>query len=269
MNATVKPYEVLAVRMGTRQSAKSDVFLNFGLYQVPDAPVHVDYYFWVLRNDDRVLVVDTGFSETGGTRRGRSTLIPPAEALQRLGIDPATVSGLVLTHGHYDHIGNIDLFSNSQIFMAAAEYEFWTSPIAERRQFSYYSEEREVQLLREAQEQGRLHLFEGESVPAPGVRLSQVGGHTPGQAMVYVESHRGTVLLASDALHFYEELDQDMPFTAICDLPDMYRAFDRIRSEAGAAFDVLIAGHDRRVLEEYPACGELPEGTGVVISASG
>lgn len=262
-------YEVVAIRMGTRRSSKGEVYLNFGLYGEPDAAVDVDYFFWVLRNEERVVVVDTGFSEQGGEKRGRTMLIRPDEALARLDIDPAEVSDLILTHGHYDHIGNIDLFPNSRIHMASSEYGFWTSPMADRVQFSYYSEEREVRLLREARAEGRLRVFEDELEPFPGVRISRVGGHTPGQAMVYVDSPGGTVLLASDALHFYEELERDMPFTAVCDLPAMYRAFERIRSERGTVYELLVAGHDRRVLEDYPACPELADGIGVAISAAG
>lgn len=259
-------YEVVAVRMGTRRSSKNDVYLNFSLYGAEDGEIDVDYFFWVLRSGERVVVVDTGFSEEGGEKRRRTQIIRPDDALIRLGIDPAEVTDLILTHGHYDHIGNVDLFPNSQIYMAISEYEFWTSPMARRTQFSYYSEEREIQLLRDADTAGRLRLFEEELEPFAGVRISRVGGHTPGQAMVYVESCDGTVLLASDALHFYEEMDRDMPFTAICDLPTIYEAFDRIAAERGIAYDLLIAGHDRRVLEEYPSCAALPDGTGVLIS---
>ena len=162
--------------------------------------------------------MDTGFGEEAGRKRGRTLLLHPVEALSQLGVDPAAVDHVIVTHGHYDHIGNLGLFPNARIHMAEAEYRFWTSPTAGHVQFAFYSEAGEVDQLRRAEAEGRLELFSGETAPGPGLRLVEVGGHTPGQAIVYVHTSDGEVLLASDAVHFYEELERDMPFTAISDL---------------------------------------------------
>jgi glyoxylase-like metal-dependent hydrolase (beta-lactamase superfamily II) len=258
-------YEVVAVRVGTRDTHRSDVYLNYHLYGQDDGPAAVDYFFWILRNDERVLVVDTGFGPEAGAKRGRQLLLHPAEALERLGIEAGSVRDVIVTHGHYDHIGNLDLFPAATIHMARAEYDFWTSPTARHTQFSYYSEDREIELLRTAKGEGRLNLFEGETSPAPGLRLVEVGGHTPGQSMVYVPTRQATVLLASDAVHFYEELERDMPFIAISDLPDMYRVFETIRTGAGKTYDILIPGHDRDVLNRFPSCPSLPAGEAITI----
>lgn len=268
VGATKSTYEVLAIRMGTRDSTKRDVYLNFGLYGIQDEPIPVEYYFWVIRNAERTVIVDTGFSEDGGAKRDREMLIHPREALRLLGIDPSQIHALVLTHGHYDHIGNADLFERVPIYMAQSEYEFWTSPMARRRQFAYYSEEREIAVLEQARADGRLHLFRDDCDLFPGIRLSRVGGHTAGQSIAYADSADGTVLLASDAVHFYEELEKDMPFTVASDVPGMLEAFDRIRDEQNKTFTHLVAGHDKAVLERYPACNLLPEGLAAIISGA-
>ncbi|WP_235214806.1 MBL fold metallo-hydrolase [Rhodococcus opacus] len=117
-------YEVVIIRYGTRETLRSKVFLNYEAYGESDGPIRMDYYFWVIRNAHRTFVVDTGYSEECGRHRGRHHLISPATALSFLGIDPdhATV---IVTHAHYDHAGNLDLFPHSTVVIPATEYEFW------------------------------------------------------------------------------------------------------------------------------------------------
>jgi len=75
--------------------------------------------------------------------------------------------------------------------------------------------------------------------------MIEAGGHTPGQSMVRVNTSVGWVLLASDAVHYYEELDLDRPFSSVADVAGMYTAFDSIRSMVAAGeVQHVVAGHD-------------------------
>lgn len=258
-------YQVIAVRMGTRATKRSDVFLNYHLYGEPDGPAEVDYFFWILRNENRTVIVDTGFSTSAGLKRGRELLLHPRRALVDLGIDPDTVEDVILTHGHYDHIGNADLFPRATLHMAEAEYRFWTSPTAEHIQFSYYAEQAEIAYLRQRHHGGKLRLFTGQCSPAPGLDVVEVGGHTPGQAMVRLQTTAGPVMLASDAVHFFEELERDMPFTAISNLPEMYDVFKDLRDQARTTDLIIVPGHDPAVLRRFiPYEGAL-DGNAVTI----
>ena len=59
-----------------------------------------------------------------------------------------------------------------------------------------------------------------------------VGGHSPGQLITIVGSDDGDVVLASDAVHFYEELEFERPFSVVGDLVDMYAAYDVLKELA-------------------------------------
>lgn len=262
---TADTYQVIAVRMGTRTTLRSDVYLNYHLYGERDGPAVVDYYFWVIRNNRHTVIVDTGFSAAAGWKRNRDLLIHPRAALEELGIDPAAVQHVVLTHGHYDHIGNADIFTGATLHMAESEYRFWTSPTAAHTQFSYFSEPEELDHLRISHESGRLRLFSGRTEPVPGVEVVEVGGHTPGQSVVYAPTSEGLVLLASDAVHFYEELERDMPFIAVSDLPAMYSAFQHIREESRTRKIIIVPGHDPEVLHRFEPLATGLHGNAITI----
>jgi glyoxylase-like metal-dependent hydrolase (beta-lactamase superfamily II) len=260
---------VLAVKYGHRVTTRAESYLNFHLYGEPDADLDIDYYFWVIRDGQDVILVDTGFAPEVGDRRRRAHYATPAEVLPSLGIAPEEVTAVVISHAHWDHTGNIHQFPNAQLVMTEAEYAFWTSPMAARTHFAAHSEPQEIALLRRAREEDRLTLFTWQHTLAPGIELLEVGGHTPGQLIASVATPEGgTAVLASDALHFYEEVERDRPFAILADLPAMYRAYDTLAQLATQPGAHLVAGHDPEVRARFaPYAPASPAGTTVASGA--
>jgi len=251
--------DVLAVRYGTRTTRRSEVYLHYDAYEQPDAEIAMDYFFWVVRGGDGGdTLIDCGFNDASGGRRGRTMLYPPVDALARLKINPTT---LVVTHAHYDHIGNLSAFPNARIVMSRNEYDFWTGPMGGKVLFASSAEADDISALRAADKDGRVEFVHDRAVLANGIELVEVGGHTPGQLIALV----GDVVIASDALHYYEELDHDMPFTHVADLPAMYTAFDLLR-ELGEKGHRLVAGHDHDVMRRFPV---IADGLAASIAVNG
>lgn len=245
-------YRVTIAKYGERSTHKSDVYLNHHIYGESDDPLGMDYFVWVLQSVERTIVVDTGFSQKGGEVRKRTFVKDPARIYEELGVNPAAAPPVVITHAHYDHIGNLGLFPLSEVVISRTELQFWTGPLASRAQFHHSVEDDELEALSAAASDGRVRAFDGELQLAPGVRVIEVGGHTPGQSIVLVDTSEGVVLLGSDAVHYYEEYEKDMPFAFVADLPAMYTGFDLIRGllESGEAA-YLVSGHDPGTLARF------------------
>jgi len=244
-------YTVTAVRYGTLAMRASEAFYRWESYGEPDRPRPLDYFFWVLRGAQETILIDTGFSPAAAARRGRSCLIEPVAAMELLDLSPRTVSRVLLTHLHYDHIGNLEPWSTAELLVPARELEFWTSPTSERRQFAHSVERSEIDQVTRAVREGRATLLEGGEMVAPDVAVHVLGGHSPGQVALSVPTDEGLVVLASDAVHFYEELEDDRPFAVIHNLAETYEAYDVIRELGALPGAQLLPGHDPEVMARF------------------
>ena len=227
-------WTVTAVRYGTLETTRGDAYYRYPAYGEPDGPQVLDY-----------------FDPDVGRRRGRTCLIEPAAAMAALGIGPETVSRVVLTHLHYDHTGNLDLFPEAELLVSARDLDFWLGPLARRAQFAHAVEANELGQVLAAVDAGRVRRLEGGEEIAEGVHAILLGGHSPGQIAIGVDAVAGWVVLASDAMHFYEELELDRPFGVIANLAEMYEAYDTLRELNGPGSH-LVPGHDPEVMARYP-----------------
>src|SRR6476660_6152835 len=103
MDTHLPEYELYAIRYAERDARRSDHFIGGDPH---DGPMPMDYFTWAIRNAERTVVVDTGFTAEVAAKRKRQHLRCPVESLRLLDIDPDTVDDVVLTHLHYDHVGN-------------------------------------------------------------------------------------------------------------------------------------------------------------------
>ncbi len=226
-------YEVYAIKYAHHARRASENFIGGDPH---DGPMPLDYFVWLIRGDGR----------------GRDHLRCPTDGLKLLNCDAAKVKDVVITHLHYDHVGNFDLFPAATLHLQDVEMHYATGRHMgeERHRFAYEVEE-VVGMVRRVYE-NRVRFHNGDSELAPGVSLHLIGGHTMGMQSVRVATRRGWLVLASDASHFYANMEQTRPFPIVFSVADMVAGYERLRSLAASPAHV-IPGHDPLVMERYPA----------------
>jgi glyoxylase-like metal-dependent hydrolase (beta-lactamase superfamily II) len=245
------PYRIYAVRYAHRSCTTSECF--YGDYHA--SPMAMDYFVWALTNGTETVVVDLGFTEAVGTRRGRQFLRCPSKGLAELGIDCSAVQHVILSHFHYDHVGNYALFPHATFYVQDAEMAFYTGRHASQGAFRHSIEVDDICALVRLNYEGRLAFVDGSREILPGIAVHLVGGHTAGMQIVTVAHARGQAVVASDASHYYRNFAECIPFNTLHDLPRMYAAFAKIR-ELASSEDLVLPGHDPLVLERLTKVGD-------------
>ena len=212
----------------------------------------MDYFVWLAVSPERTVLIDTGFKRDVGNRRGRTTLRSPADALKLAGVDAASIADVILTHGHYDHIGSVSEFPSARLFLQEAELDFITGRSMTSAQTRRSFEHDDVADVIRALFEDRLQLLRGSRGLWPGLSVHLVGGHTPGMQVVRVHTRRGWVVLASDASHYYENMETGRPFSTTFDAEAVLAGF-RTPPELADSTQHIIPGHDPEVLRRYPA----------------
>jgi glyoxylase-like metal-dependent hydrolase (beta-lactamase superfamily II) len=105
----------------------------------------------------------------------------------------------------------------------------------------------------------RVMFHAGDDEIASGVSVHRIPGHTRGQQSVRVWSDRGWVVLASDAAHYYENIEQETPFATLENMFLMLEGFRKLQVLAPTSAHI-VPGHDPAVMERYPAPSSELEG---------
>ena len=248
-----EPYELLALRYAHHQRPRRDNFLGGDPH---DAAMPLDYFVWVARNASRTIVIDTGFSAATAAKRGRVIVRPVGDALRDVGVDPATVQDVIVTHMHYDHAGNVDLFPAARFHLQEREMQFATGRYMCFTNFRVVLEADDVVAMVRRLFNDQVIFHAGDAQIAPGIQVHLIGGHTPGLQAVSVATARGRVVLASDATHFYANMDEDRPFPLVTDLEAMLAGYRRLVVIADS-IDHVVPGHDPLVMQQYPLVHSL------------
>jgi len=249
-------YEIYAVRYAHHERRAAENFIGGDPH---DLPMPLDYFVWAIRGGGRTFVLDTGFDAEMGRRRGRQFLRDPAESLRALDIDAAAVTDVIISHMHYDHCGNHALFPKARFHVQDREMQFSTGRCMCHAPLRMAFEPDDVVAMVRRVYEGRVQFHDGESEVAPGISVHHVGGHTMGLQITRVRTKRGWVVLASDASHFYANMEEARPFPIVYNVAEMLAGHAKCYALASSRAHV-IPGHDPLVLARYPAAARGLEG---------
>lgn len=248
-----------AIRYASREGRRGEHF--HGYDETSADPHPTAYYVWLAVSPRRCVLVDAGLDPArAATLAGLDYLCSPVDAVAELGVSPGDVDHLVLTHLHHDHTGTAAAFPSARYVLQRTEIDYWTGHWAKRiRAERWLVSEDDLGHLLDPRAEHRLRIVDGDHDVVPGLSVHHVGGHTAGMQVVRVHTARGWVVLASDASHFYENIEQDRPFAILNSIPGAYAAFDRI-TELADGPELVVAGHDPLVLRRFPPASRTHAG---------
>jgi glyoxylase-like metal-dependent hydrolase (beta-lactamase superfamily II) len=175
------------------------------------------YSLTVLQSDRHTVLVDTGYDDSGyghdlGEIDGVTVWSAPIDVLERIEVRPEDVDVIVLTHAHYDHLGNVERFPNAVAWLQRRELDRWSWALGLPDRFSWLKDGVDRDDLSAAQgllHDGRLDLVDGERRDVlPGLHLvPDFDTHTFGhQHVVLEDASTGTWILPGDAVYSYDNL---------------------------------------------------------------
>ena len=247
MNNELPEYQLFAIRYATREARRSDHFIGGDPH---DGPMPMDYFVWAVVGSSRVFLVDTGFTAETAARRKRQFLRCPIESLREIGLEPDSITDVVLTHLHYDHVGNFHKLPNARFHLQEREMAFATGRHMRYPFFGHGFELEDVLGMVRLNFRRRVEFYNGDGELAPGVTLHLAPGHTAGLQVVRVHTRRGNVVLASDSSHFYENLQSNRPFVAAVDLGAVLDSFRKVERLAESRRHI-VPGHDPLLMRRY------------------
>lgn len=252
--ASVPSYQVWAVRYATLPN-----FPLRALVHGPDVPnqrMDLACIFWVLRGGGHTILFDTGFYRRQFLDQWKPPgFIKPSDAIAPLGLKPEVVTDVIISHAHWDHLDGLDLFPRAQVWIQADEFHYYSDPAQQGSRTGVIPAD--IAALDAAQAAGRLHLIAGDSQTVlPGIVAYTGGRHTYAAQYIGVHTRKGTVILASDNVYLYMNLDRHLPIGEVFgrDYAANLAAQDRMRRLASHP-DLVIPGHDALEFSKFPHPG--------------
>jgi glyoxylase-like metal-dependent hydrolase (beta-lactamase superfamily II) len=210
---------------------------------------------WLLEGPDRrKVLVDAGFYRQKFLDEWKpADYVRPSEVAQRLGVSRDSITDVIISHVHWDHLDGADLFPNARIWIQREEYEHYVN--AEGNPLAAAIDTLDAAMLAALKAAGRVSLVNGDAQGIlPGIVAYTGGKHTFQSQYVGVHTAKGTVVVASDNLYLYENLEKHAPIAQTLDAKSNLAAQERMKKLASSP-RLIVPGHDPAVFSRYTRVG--------------
>jgi glyoxylase-like metal-dependent hydrolase (beta-lactamase superfamily II) len=249
--AQTKPqYEVFAVRYAT--------IPDFAVNQLvagaeAGRKLDIAMLVWLIRGNGKNVLFDAGFYREQFFKQWHvNDFMKPSDAVKRAGVAPEEVTDVIISHMHWDHADGMDLFPKARIWLQKEELEYYAGSAWQSRRTHGGIDPDDVLAAVRLNTAGRVGLVNGDGQEVlPGITAYTGGKHTYASQFIAVNTAAGTVVLASDNMYLYENLERHAPIAATLDAESNLRAQDRMKQLASKP-ELIIPGHDPAVMKRFP-----------------
>jgi glyoxylase-like metal-dependent hydrolase (beta-lactamase superfamily II) len=218
----------------------------------PQRKIDIQMMVWLVRGGGRNILIDSGFYRPQFFKSWTvRDFVRPDGAVAGAGVKPEEITDVILSHAHWDHADGADLFPKAQVWIQKDEYAYYTGEAWQPGGKHGGIDPDDVAMLVRMNTAGRLHLINGDQEILPGIRVYIGGRHTFASQYVSVPTRSGTIVLASDNLYLYENLEKHAPIAQTFDRESNLAAQQRMKSIAGK-LSLIVPGHDPAVMTRFP-----------------
>lgn len=222
-----------------------------------DRKLDLQMMIWLLKGSNgRKILVDAGcYREAVLKGKPMTNVIKPSDTLAKLGLSAADITDVIITHMHWDHADGMDLFPKAKIWIQKDEYAYYTGAAWQAGGKHGGIEPEDVLTIVKLNTQNQVNLVDGDDREIiDGIRVYTGGRHTFASQYVGVRIAGGTVVIASDNMYLYENLEKHLPIAQTFDADSNLRAQDRMKQIASRP-DLVVPGHDPLVFTKFPKPG--------------
>lgn len=187
----------------------------------------------LIENEGKLIIIDTGHFGN------RAHLI---KALENNGIDPKSIEIVILTHLHWDHCLNIDLFSNAKIYLNEKEYKMGDIIPNFNNLSPEYNKAINNIIKKAILENKRLELFNGDINLTKDIKLLETPGHSPGHTTILIENGEGKIVCSGDTIALARDYLLEYPDLIFYDKKKAHESIIKIKNEKTS---IIYPGHDR------------------------
>ena len=184
-------------------SAKPECFIPLlSAAGLPEHPMRTSVNVFLIRDEDRTFLVDTGMGHYAGPTMGHLV-----DSLSLVGLKPEDVTDIVLTHLHRDHAGGLmtsaetPVFSKAAVHVSRDEFDFWMDTgrmQATPPAFRHFVRIAQTSMKAYA---GRVQLMEATARLTRRLSISPIAGHTPGHSAVWFSGVSSRICMWGDLVH--------------------------------------------------------------------
>ena len=227
----------------------------------PNDSVNIDFMIWLIKgNNGRNVLVDAGFLKDLKDAKdfGFINYVRPDSMLLRLSLQAKDITDIILSHPHWDHIDGVGLFPNARIWMQKEDFNYFTGTAWQKDGKHGGFNKNDVHKLLDLNLEGKLTLVDGDDKEIiPGIKVYTGSRHTFNSQYVFIETGLNKIILASDNIWIYYNLDhlQSAPSYGTFDTSAYIKSMQRMKTLVSDT-KYIIPGHDSKIFSIFPSIAD-------------
>jgi len=218
--------------------------------------VKIDFMVWLIKGNGKNILVDAGFLNDIDDAKDFKVVdyVRPDSALLKFGVKPSDITDIILSHPHWDHIDGTGLFPNAHIWIQKEDFNYFVSTSWQKGQSNGGYSKRDVRMMVDLNMDGKVTLVDGDDKEIiPGIKVFTGSRHTFNSQYVLVDEGNNKVIVASDNVWIYYNLEHLAPASdgGTLDPAGYVKAMQRMKTMVSDV-KYIIPGHDAAIFSRFP-----------------